>query len=257
MFDYSAALMKGVPASYARAHGEPDDPIDLDRALRQHSTYRGVLESLGLSVTVLAASNDQPDSVFIEDPVLVCDDRALITRPVPRRGRETREVEDCLEQTHELERIEAPARLEGGDVVHTARETFVGLSRRTNEAGARQLQAFLAPEGRAVRPVEIETGRYLHLKSGASYLGDGVILAAPGIVDRSAFGGYEVVRVPEPEWNAANALRIGDTVIVPAGRPRAAATIEEQLPAAVELRAVDISEFEKGGGALSCLSVLW
>lgn len=257
MFEYSAALMKEVPASYAETYGEPDDPIDLDRAHRQHRAYCEALESLGLLVTVLPASDDQPDSVFVEDPAVVWGERALITRPKPPRDRETGEIAEHLRGTHRIERVEPPGRLEGGDVLHTARETYVGLSTRTNDAGARQLREFLAPDGRDVRPVEIDTENYLHLKSGASCIGDGLILAAPGIVPGTPFEGHEIVRVPESGWNAANALRIHDTVIAPAGHPRAAEIIEKRLPPGVALRTVDISEFEKGEGSLSCLSVLW
>lgn len=256
-FEYSAALMKEVPGSYAGHHGDSDEPVDARRAVEQHRAYREALESSGLEVTVLPASDARPDSVFVEDAAVVRGERALVTRPMPPRDRETGDLERHLRRTHEIERVEPPGRLEGGDVLHAARETFVGLSTRTNEEGARQLRAFLAPEGRDVTPVAIDRSTYIHLKSGSSFVGDGVILTAPGIAPGEGFEGYDTVTVPGSESNAANALRVGETVLVPARCPRAAEILRDRLPEGVKVRTVDISEFEKGGGSLSCLSVLW
>lgn len=249
--------MRGVPHSYAELHGAGGWSVDRPKARAQHHQVRTTLEACGVDIRLLTAIPELPDSVFIEDPVLVWDGAAILARPRPPRDPEPDRYIDQLPWGRPHARIEPPGFLEGGDVLDTDRETLVGLSSRTDPAGAEQLAGMLEETGRSVRTVRVNTERYLHLKSGASYLGDGVILAAPDAVEPGAFGDYRVLTVPEEEWRAANVLRIGDDVIVPAGRERTRGLIASAVGEAVTIREVDISEFEKGGGSLSCLSVLW
>lgn len=256
-FSYTRALVRRVPNAYADRYGTGERSVDRKRARGQHRAYVRALEDCGLEVSVLAPAHDQPDSVFVEDPVVVWNGRALIARPPPPRDVEAAALEAFFAEVLEVERVAPPARLEGGDVLHTSAETFVGLSKRTEAGGARRLRRFLARDGRSVTTVEIQTDRYLHLKSGASCLGDGRILKAPGVAAEDVFRSYEVLSVPGTERAAANALRINDTVLTAAGYPRTADLVTDAVAGSVEVRTVDISEFEKGGGSLSCLSVLW
>lgn len=256
-FTYDYAAVRPVPTSYAEYYNTKSNPIDPSLARHQHDRYVRALEKCGLSVSRLPPADDQPDSVFIEDPAVVWDRRALITRPRPPRDIEVSALEDFFTQTHEIERIRAPAYLEGGDVLHTSLETFVGLSGRTNAEGAKQLKDFLSSSDRPVVAVKIDSGDYLHLKSGATCIGGNLVLQAPGITDLSVFRDYDVISVPRSEWNAANALRINETVLVAEGYPRTAEKVTKTVDRGVDIELVDISEFEKGGGSLTCLSVLW
>ena len=231
--------------------------MDLVKAWAQHGRYRSTLETLGVEVHVLPAIAELPDSVFVEDPLLVWDGVAVLTRPRPPREPEPARYLDRIPSGCRRARIESPGFLEGGDVLHTERETLIGISSRTNPEGAGQLIDLLGEDGRSARTVRVNSERYLHLKSGASYLGGGAILAAPDAIEPDAIGEYQVITVPEDEWRAANVLRIGDDVIMLAGRERTRELIDDAVGKAVTIREVDVSEFEKGDGSLSCLSVLW
>ena len=228
-------------------------PIDMALARAQHAAYCDRLGALGVHVITLPAEPEYPDAVFVEDPAIVLDEIAVMTRlgAESRRGESDslgREIAKHLP----LAWMTAPATMDGGDVLRAGRTLFAGLSERTNAAGIQQLAAAIEPHGYRVRPVAVHG--CLHLKSAASWLGDDTILLHRPWIDAAAFGDMRLIDVPEAEVEAANVLRIGDAVLTAAGFPRTAELIAA-LGRAVH--PVDNSELRKAEGALTCCSLLF
>src|SRR5215471_15456091 len=223
-------------------------PIDIACARAQHAAYRECLRELGLHVIALPPEDEYPDAVFVEDPAVVVDEIALIARSgaESRRG-ETESIARELAKYRPLVWMEAPATLDGGDVMRAGRTLFVGQSARTNAAGIRQLAAAVEPHGYRVQPVGI--CGCLHLKSAASWLGEDSVLVYRPWVDAAAFTGMRLIDVPEAEEQAANVLLVGDTVLVATGFPETAARVAD---AGRKVRAVGNSEVRKAEGALTC-----
>jgi dimethylargininase len=228
--------------------GEPDFAL----VLEQHARYCEALEECGLSLTVLDPDPDHPDSTFVEDTAIVTPHRAVITRP----GASSREGEAAAMRTilrrfyPSLAEITAPATLDGGDICETGECFFLGVSHRTNHEGARQLAAVLdAPS--AIIDIRAMTS-ILHLKSGISSIGDNTLVVIDELAGNELFHGYELIRVNARENYAANCVRVNDRVLIPAGYPLLTAELEARgfhpLP-------LDMSEFQKMDGGLSCLSL--
>ena len=225
-------------------------PVDVDLARRQHREYAAALRDSGWTVREVPAADDCPDSVFVEDTVVVCGQLAVLTRPgAPERRSEVAGAEQAVRDLGlTVARIEAPGTLDGGDVLQIDRTVYVGLGGRTNAEGIRQLGELLAPTGRRVTPVPL--GRVLHLKSAVTALPDGACLAWPGLVDTTVF---PVVRTVDEEPGCHVVPLGGDRVLIAASAPRTAAKLASDGYAPV---VVDISEFEKLEGCVTCLSVL-
>jgi dimethylargininase len=231
----------------------PRQEIDVSRALLQHETYKKCLANLGVRVVSLPAEPEMPDAVFVEDPVVVVDEVAILARTgVESRRKEADSLAQALAPYRSLRNICAPATLEGGDVLRAGRDIFVGLSPRTNEAGVAQLAAGLAPFGYLVRPVAVRGA--LHFKTACSDLGERTLLVNRSWLDAAALDGYNLIDVAESEPWAANALRIGETVLMPAGFPR---TEEIVRRAGFRVHALDVSELQKAEGSVTCLSVVF
>jgi dimethylargininase len=228
-------------------------PIDLKKAIAQHHAYEECLREMGAQVISLPALAEFPDAMFVEDPVLVVDEVAVLTRPgaESRRG-EGESLEEVLSAWREIRRLREPATLEGGDVMRIGRDVFVGLSTRTNEAGVRQLAGELEPFGYRVRGVEVKG--CLHLKSACCGIGDGKILANRAWLDVSVLDGYRIVDVSDGEPEAANVLRIGATVLMPAAFPRTRELLERE---GLSVRTVDISELMKAEAGVTCSSLIF
>jgi dimethylargininase len=228
-------------------------PIDIARAAEQHRGYEGCLEELGLKVISLPPEPELPDSVFVEDPTVVMDEVAVMTRMgVESRRPEADSLAAALSPFRPLRRIEAPGTLEGGDVIRAGRRLFVGLSHRTNAEGIRQLAAHLEPFGYRVQPVAVQG--CLHLKSACCWLGDDAMLLNRAWVEAAQFVDFRMLDVaPDEPW-AANVLPVGGSVLASAAFP-ATHTILER--AGYRVRAVDISELAKAEGALTCSSVIF
>ena len=228
---------------------------DVSKALEQHARYCAALEQCGLALTRLPADADFPDSTFVEDTAILARDVAILTRPgAAARAGEVARIEPTLRAMFlRIHAITAPGTLDGGDVCRIENHCFIGLSERTNEEGARQLAGFLAQEGCTSAFVDIR-GMHgiLHLKSGISYLGDGRIALIDGFVQHAAFRNYEIVPVARAEGYAANLLRINDHVVIAAGFPKFEATVRAL---GHDVIALDMSEFRKMDGALTCLSL--
>lgn len=227
--------------------------IDVAKAAEQHAAYERRLAEMGVRVHALPAEADLPDCVFVEDPAVVVDELAVMTTMgiASRRG-EVKSLARVLSGFRGLEFLRAPASLEGGDVMRVGRTLYAGLSRRTNEEGQRQLAEILSPYDYDVRPVRV-TG-CLHLKTGCSYLGRGVVLINSEWVDASQLKDFELLEVPSAEPWAANALVIGETVLLPEGFPQTQALIEGR---GFRVETLDVSELMKAEAGLTCMSIIF
>jgi dimethylargininase len=182
---------------------------------------------------------------------------AIVTRPgAPSRRGEVDVIESALRGLFpDIPRIRAPGTLDGGDVCEADGHFLIGLSARTNGEGAEELAARLAALGYRADVTDIRASRsLLHLKTGIAWLGDGRMLATADVPREPALAAYEIIDVPDEERYAANALRVNDRVLIAAGYPRTRAAIEAL---GFDVMALDLSEFRKLDGGLSCLSLRW
>lgn len=249
------ALTRGVSPTLGDCELQELDrePIDIAKAVEQHRAYEQCLEELGARVLALPADPRFPDGVFVEDPAVVLDEIAVMTRmgAGSRRG-EGESIAKTLAQYRPLRRIEEPGTLEGGDVMRIGKSLYVGLSRRTNQEGIVQLRALIAPFGYQVIAVPVHG--CLHLKSACCYLGKQTILANRAWIDASPLAEFRIIDVPEDEPRAANVVLISDTLILPAAFPKTRALLEHS---GFHLRTVDASELAKAEGAVTCTSILF
>lgn len=230
-------------------------PIDLLRAFAQHQAYQSLLAELGCTVTTLPVSPDLPDSVFVEDAAVVLDELAIITRPGhATRRREAAEILEAIKPHRSvIHTIEAPATLDGGDVLLVGRTIMVGLSSRTTVDGARQLERIATPVGYDVHTLGVE--HCLHLKSACTVLDDRTLLANPGWLAGAALPShFDVVEVHVDEPSAANVVRVGDKIICAEAYPRTRQHLEER---GYDTRAIDASELAKAEGGLTCCSLIF
>jgi dimethylargininase len=229
------------------------EPIDLARAQEQHHAYEKLLEKLGANVVSLLAEPELPDSMFVEDPAIVLDELAVILPlGTETRRREAASLAQALSRFRKLEYVTLPGTLEGGDVLRIGRKLFVGLTKRSNAEGIRQLAAILAPHDYEVLAVPV-TG-CLHLKSAVTSLGRNTLLANRPWFNTAVFASYEWIDVDPAEQHAANALALGDTIIFPASFPRTRARIEAR---GFHVTPLDISELQKAESGLTCSSLLF
>jgi dimethylargininase len=226
------------------------EPIGVALATEQHTGYRSALRGLGAEVIHLPALDDHPDCVFVEDPLIVLDEVAIVTRmgAESRRG-ESPSLVEAIAAYREFRHIEGPATLEGGDVMRIGKTLYVGLSRRTNIAGIQQLARLVEPFGYWVTPVEVRG--CLHLKSACTFVGEDTLLVNKAWLDMDAFCSLKLLDVPEP--HAANTLRIGGAILMPSAYPETHALLEQHN---FRVRTVDISELIKAEAGVTCLSLL-
>ncbi len=222
-----------------------------ERLVVQHRGYVAALREAGLTVEVLSVLDGYPDAYFVEDVAVVVPEVAIVTRPgaAARQGEEGHIVE-VLAARREVVRMEAPALLDGGDVLVADRRVFVGLSGRTNEAGVASLRMTLEPHGYRVIAIPVAAG--LHLKSSVNLVAPETLVVTPAFAGRPELADFEQIIVDEAEAYAANTLWVNDRVLVAAGFPKLAGQLRERGLAVVEL---DMSEVAKMDGGLSCLSL--
>jgi len=226
------------------------EPVDLDLAIRQWQAYVDALHAAGWETFEVPPVDDCPDSVFVEDTVVMYGSRAVITRPgADQRKPETAGTEGVLRDLgYDVARIEAPGTLDGGDVLKHAGTVWVGLGGRTNQAGIDQLAAHLEPFGAHV--VAVPVSKVLHLKSAVTALPDGTVVGFETLVDDP--GTWDsFLAVPE-ESGAHVVLLGGDTVLMSADAPQSSALFEQR---GLDVVRVDVSEYEKLEGCVTCLSV--
>jgi dimethylargininase len=249
------AIVRGVSPAAARCELTflERRAIDYAKAVEQHAEYAALLARLGARVVSLPAETDLPDSMFVEDPAIVLDELAVILpMGVESRRREVPSLAAALAPYRPLESIKLPGTVEGGDVLRIGRKLFVGLTRRTNEEGIRQLRAIVAPHGYEVAAVPV-TG-CLHLKSAVTSVGHNTLLANRAWLDTAPFTGCDWVDVDAREPHAANALALGNTVILPTSFPRTRARLEAR---GFRVTPLDISELQKAEAGLTCSSLLF
>jgi dimethylargininase len=245
--DISAAIVRSELTHLAR------EPIDVETARRQHDAYQQRLQDAGCEVVRLAAADDMPDSVFIEDIAVVFDELAIMTRPgAPSRRLETEAVASAMAAYRRIVQIEAPATIDGGDVLAVGKRVFIGESRRTNAAAIPQMVRHLAPHGYTVHLVPVRG--CLHLKSAVTAVSDDTLLINPEWVPSEHFRPLTLLEVHPAESYGANALRVGAEVIYPTAFPRTGARLESRGIRVVE---VDVSEIAKAEGAVTCCSLLF
>jgi len=227
-------------------------PIDVERAREQHRAYEQALIAAGGVVERLESDEAMPDAVFVEDVAIVFDELAVITRPgAASRRRETVAVADALAEYRPLAMIDAPATVDGGDVLVAGRDVFVGLSTRTNIAAVEQMRAILTPHGYRVHAATVRG--CLHLKSAVTALDDTTLLVNREWIDGEPFDRFTLIDVDPSEPHAANALRLPDRIVFPAAFPR---TAERLAASGFRLEIVDASELAKAEGAVTCCSLI-
>ncbi len=249
------AITRGVSSALARCELThlARAPIDVSAARGQHDAYERRLREAGCAVTRVDADEALPDCVFVEDIALVLPDVAILTRPgaASRRG-ETPAIEAALRPYRALRRLEAPATLDGGDVLVVGRAIYVGRSSRTNDDGIAQLRALVAPLGYALHAVAVRG--CLHLKSAVTAIGDDVVLLDPASIDGAALGALRRVEIDPAEPGAANALRVGDALVYPSSFPRTRARLAAH---GARILDVDVGELQKAEGAVTCCSLIF
>jgi dimethylargininase len=227
-------------------------PIDVALAAVQHGRYEQALHEVGCQVRRLPPEPDLPDSVFVEDTAVVLDELAIITRPgAASRRPETISVADCLRRYRPVAFLEAPATLDGGDVLRLGRRLFVGQTPRSNAEGFIQFKDAVAPLGYSLSAMPIHG--CLHLKSAVTEVAPDTLLLNPAWVGPGAFAGWGKIEVDPAEPSAANALRVGAAVLFPAAYPR---TADRLRRLGIQVKLVDVSEIAKAEGGLTCCSIL-
>jgi len=225
-------------------------PVDVALAMRQWEAYVAALHDAGWTTVDVSPVEDCPDSVFVEDTVVMYGDRAVITRPgADERKAETAAVASLLgDLGYDVVSIEAPGTLDGGDVLKHEGTVWVGLGGRTNQSGVEQLAAFLEPYD--ARVVAVPLTKVLHLKSAVTALPDGTVVGyGPLVDDPTVWPSF----LPVPEESGSHVVLLGDDrVLMSADAPRSQALFEQR---GLDVVAVDISEFIKLEGCVTCLSV--
>ncbi|MGZ5437655.1 MAG: dimethylarginine dimethylaminohydrolase family protein [Pyrinomonadaceae bacterium] len=254
---------------------------DYQRALKQHEAYCAALERCGLTLTRLDADPNYPDSCFVEDTAIVIPEfafqcarvptptRVVLTRPgAASRTGEVESMRAALEQIapeFAIQQIQPPGTLDGGDICEAGEHYFFGLSERTNETGAEQLAQFVTAHGYTAGFVDIrprplsgqQAGnlmQLLHLKSGLAYLDSNRLVVTETLADRKEFADFDLVVVPRGDEYAANCIKVNDYVLVAAGYEEFA---EQLRTRGLKTLALDMGEFQKMDGGLSCLSLRW
>jgi len=249
---YSKAIVRRPGRNFANGIttsnlGKPE----YEKALEQHSAYCNTLERCGVELIILEADERYPDGCFVEDTAVVNSRVAVVTHPgaAARLGEEV-EISRILSGFRTLETIEFPGTLEGGDILRVEDHYFIGLSGRTNQEGADQLAAILSKYGFTSSEIKVEAG--LHLKSDIAYLGKGNFISTPGFSKIAQSGNYIIL--DQDESYSANCLLVNDFLLIPKGFPKSKTKIADLGYNIIEL---ELSEFRKMDGGLTCLSLLF
>ena len=253
---FTKAIVRPPAANFAEGLTTADlGAPNYGRALKQHEAYCAALEQCGLTLIRLAADSRYPDSTFVEDTAVLTERNAILTRPgAESRAGEVASIGEVVSDFYPSPvSIQPPGTVDGGDVCEAGNHFFIGLSERTNEAGARQLAELLARCGYTSSFIDIRNlSSILHLKGGLSYVGDNRLAVIEALADRPEFRGYDFVRVDASDEYAANCVRVNSHVLVAAGYPAFAGKLRELGYQTIEL---EMTEFQKMDGGLSCLSL--
>lgn len=241
----SQSMINGITSAHL---GRPD----YAKALMQHQDYIEALYECGLEVLVLDADENFPDSTFVEDVALCTQECAIITNPgAVTRNQEIHSIIPPLKKHYQqIEFIKAPGTVEAGDIMMVGEHFFIGLSERTNLQGAEQMITILNKYDYTSSMVTMKN--FLHLKTGVNYLENNNILASGEFIEKAEFTPFNLSEIPEEEAYATNSVWINGTVLTPTGFPKTRLIIENL---GYKVREVDVSEFQKLDGGLSCLSL--
>ncbi|MBI5359443.1 MAG: hypothetical protein HZA48_02550 [Planctomycetes bacterium] len=249
------AIVRGVAGTYDKCvkPGARKQEIDVELAIEQHNAYCAILENMGLELMKIPADGRFPDCCFAEDPGIIFGQKAVISRmKTASRAGETTSIKKALSIHKKIFEIRAPGTIDGGDVLKAGNRVYIGLSKRTNLSAIRQVESFISKDGYEIIPVKIRNT--LHLKTVCTHIGNNCMVIAPGHFDDGIFADYDIIRVPKNESYSANCLAINGKVIIPRGFPKTKALIENKGFKTIQ---AGMSEFEKGGGSLTCLSIVY
>jgi dimethylargininase len=253
---FSKAIVRAPSRNFASGLTSVDlgAPV-FERAVEQHQAYCDALESCDLEIIRLDSDERYPDSTFVEDTAVLTQRGAIITRPgAPSRLGETDGIVPVLrEHYRELYSISEPGTLDGGDVCEAGEHFFIGVSHRTNEAGAKQLAQLLDSFGYSSSLIDIRgLSNILHLKSGMAYLGGKHLVGIEALRGHKALSGYDLSGLNSAEEYAANCLALNGRVLIAKGFPAMEQELDHRGYRTISL---DMSEFQKMDGGLSCLSL--
>ncbi|MHA2394599.1 MAG: dimethylarginine dimethylaminohydrolase family protein [Promethearchaeota archaeon] len=225
---------------------------DYNFATIQHSEYIKALKKCGLNVKILEADDQFPDSTFIEDTAVIDKDFGVISNfgALSRSGEEIEIKEILKEFFTDIEDIKRPGTLEGGDVMKVENEYYIGISKRTNKQGAMQLKKILQNHGFSCTLVTLK--KVLHLKTGIAYIGDNNLVVSTELIKNPIFKGYNIIEVEEDESYATNCIRVNKYMIIAKGFNKFKTSL---IDLGYKILEIDMSEFRKMDGGLSCLSL--
>jgi len=253
---FSKAIVRAPSGNFADGLTSVDLGVPvLETALVQHSSYCEALVRCGLNLIQLDADPRYPDSTFVEDTAILTDRCAVIMQPgAPSRSGEILNMAETLAKYYDtLDAVQPPGTIDGGDVCQVDNHFLIGISDRTNEEGAHQLSKYLQAAGFGSSHIDIRgINGLLHLKSGISYLGENRVLVTDALAGEKQLDGFEIVNVSEGEEYAANCIRVNDYLLIAAGFPKLRNKLEALGHNIIEL---EMSEFQKMDGGLSCLSL--
>jgi dimethylargininase len=243
------ALVRPPGTHFSQAiSGHPQKKgINQAKALIQHQSYVEALKQVGSKILSLPPEDLLPDSTFVEDTAFVFGKTAFLCSAKEETRRN--EVESVAQELKDhLKIVNLEPYIDGGDILNTPQAIYIGLSKRSNE---RAIQSLSHKVGKKIISVPVIKG--LHLKSAVNYLGNNVLLIDPERVENTAFKSFQWIEVEEKDSYAANCLALGNRIIMPAGFP----TIREKiLQHGFETVEVEMSEFEKADGGVTCLSII-
>jgi len=247
------AIVRHVPDSYDRCIRTNVGKIDVALAKRQHAEYCEALRKLGLELIWIEGDNTLPDSCFVEDAAVVFREKAIVCNmKIKSRVKEVVEVGKVLEKLKETYYIKPPATIDGGDVLKIEDKVFVGLSTRTNLHVIHQLRKIMENSNLEIVPVKVHN--VVHLKSACTYLGNNYVIFSKGHFDADILRDYKKILVPRGEEYTADCLAINGTILMSQGYPTTKKLIEKE---GFFVKELEVSEFRKGEGALTCLSIIW
>ncbi len=257
---FDMAIVRPPGKSYVNCvSGNPQrDKIDLNLALRQHREYKKILQNYGIRVIELETLEEYPDSCFVHDAALVAYERKMVLLHrfgVESRRGEERSIGEFFRKNMpemKIEKIKAPGILEGGNIVITDRNViFVSETPRTNSEGIHQLSRLLPDIEIKHIPLSGDNPLLFHLQAVCQYLGNETVALTSKHVNPKFFRGFNIIDIPPEEIYANNMIHLGrNRILIPHGYPRTVKILERE---GYETIKIDISEFWKGDGGLTCL----
>jgi dimethylargininase len=255
IFEFDSALVREPARSVVHGLSSQPGPRPLFEAIeREHAQYVRALDECGLAVETLPPLEDYPDSIFVEDPALVSGNGAIVLRPgAQTRFGEVAQIEPALGRRFDRVLRLQTGYADGGDMLLTPRGMFIGLSKRTDHAGATALRGLLQQLGIDARIVNTPSDT-LHLKSDCALIGEDHILCTATLAASGLFDDYRKLIVPDSERRAANSLRLNDTILVGEEFPL---TLDLLRRSGYTVRALPVRGIGKLDAGLSCMSLRW